>query len=87
VINYDLPQVAEDFIHRMGRTGRAGATGSAVSFISPQDGRKWHAIERLLNPNETMKKNDNNKKDESRSKKRKSYKNRHRNKHRTKMAA
>lgn len=51
VINYDLPQVAEDFIHRMGRTARAGAKGSAISFVSNQDGRKWHAIEKLLNPN------------------------------------
>jgi superfamily II DNA/RNA helicase len=50
VINYDLPQVAEDYIHRMGRTARAGAQGSAVCFVSPQDGRKWHAIERLINP-------------------------------------
>ena len=50
VINYDLPQVAEDFIHRMGRTARAGAEGSAISFVSNQDGRKWSAIERLLNP-------------------------------------
>lgn len=50
VINYDLPQVAEDYIHRMGRTARAGAKGSALSFISAQDGRKWHAIEKLLNP-------------------------------------
>lgn len=50
VINYDLPQVAEDYIHRMGRTARAGAKGSAISFVSPQDGRKWHAIEKLLNP-------------------------------------
>ncbi|MFN3827848.1 MAG: DEAD/DEAH box helicase [Micavibrio sp.] len=50
VINYDLPQVAEDFIHRMGRTARAGAEGSAVSFVSGQDNRKWRAIELLLNP-------------------------------------
>ncbi len=50
VINYDLPQVAEDFIHRLGRTARAGEKGSALSFVSNQDGRKWHAIERLLNP-------------------------------------
>lgn len=51
VINYDLPQVPEDYIHRMGRTARAGAKGAAVSFVSQQEGRKWHAIERLLNPN------------------------------------
>jgi len=51
VINYDLPQAPEDFIHRIGRTARAGAKGSAISFISNQDGRKWQAIERLLNPN------------------------------------
>ncbi|MCB9987848.1 MAG: DEAD/DEAH box helicase [Rhodospirillales bacterium] len=50
VINYDLPQVAEDYIHRMGRTARAGAEGSALCFISPQDSRKWNAIEQLLNP-------------------------------------
>lgn len=50
VINYDLPQVAEDYIHRMGRTARAGAEGSAISFVSNEDGRKWTAIDRLLNP-------------------------------------
>jgi len=59
VINYDLPQVAEDFIHRMGRTARAGAEGSAISFVSNQDGRKWHAIERLLNPKAANDKGDN----------------------------
>ena len=62
VINYDLPQVAEDFIHRMGRTARAGAEGSAVSFVSNQDGRKWHAIECLLNPNAANDKDRGNKK-------------------------
>lgn len=51
VINYDLPQVPEDYIHRMGRTARAGATGSAVSFVSSAEGKKWFAIEDLLNPN------------------------------------
>lgn len=50
VINYDLPQSPEDFIHRIGRTGRAGAKGQALSFISPNEGRKWHAIECLLDP-------------------------------------
>lgn len=50
VINYDLPQVAEDYIHRMGRTARAGAEGSALCFISPEEKDKWRAIERLLDP-------------------------------------
>lgn len=50
VINYDLPQCPEDYIHRIGRTGRAGATGEAVNFLTPQDQNKWRAIERLLNP-------------------------------------
>lgn len=50
VINYDLPQVAEDFIHRIGRTARAGADGQAISFVSHEDGRKWNAIVKLLNP-------------------------------------
>ena len=50
VINYDLPQSPEEYIHRIGRTGRAGATGCALSFVTPQDGRKWAAIDRMLNP-------------------------------------
>ncbi|MBN2676072.1 MAG: DEAD/DEAH box helicase [Alphaproteobacteria bacterium] len=51
VINYDLPQCPEDYIHRIGRTGRAGATGSALNFISPADGKNWKAIQRLMNIN------------------------------------
>ena len=50
VINYDLPQSPEEYIHRIGRTGRAGATGCAVSFVTSIDARKWAAIERMLNP-------------------------------------
>lgn len=46
VINYDLPQCPEDYIHRIGRTGRAGGVGNAVSFIS-DDGEKWKAICRV----------------------------------------
>lgn len=50
VINYDLPQCAEDYIHRIGRTARAGAEGEAICFVTPADKSKWAAIDRLLNP-------------------------------------
>lgn len=50
VINYDLPQMPEDYIHRIGRTGRAGAKGNSLCLIAPQDGRKWRAIENLIDP-------------------------------------
>jgi superfamily II DNA/RNA helicase len=50
VINYDLPQCPEDYIHRIGRTARAGAEGSALSFLVPGEDSKWRAIQRLLNP-------------------------------------
>jgi len=48
VINYDLPQVPEDYVHRIGRTARAGAEGAAVSFITPEDRGQWRAISNLL---------------------------------------
>lgn len=51
VINYDLPQCPEDYIHRIGRTGRAGQTGAAISFVTQKEKGKWNAIERLLDPN------------------------------------
>ena len=50
VINYDLPQCAEDYIHRIGRTARAGATGCALNLITSKDKGKWKSIERLLDP-------------------------------------
>ena len=50
VINYDLPQLAEDHIHRLGRTGRANAVGSAVTFVSTKELDKWNEIERMLDP-------------------------------------
>lgn len=53
VINYDLPQCPEDYIHRIGRTGRAGAEGSALCLISPADRDLWRAICKLLNPGST----------------------------------
>jgi ATP-dependent RNA helicase DeaD len=52
VINYDLPQAPEDYIHRIGRTARGDAEGSAICFVTPQDGDKWRAIQRLMNPGE-----------------------------------
>ena len=51
VINFDLPQVPEDFIHRIGRTARAGSAGSALSFVGDEDRSKWNAIQRLIDPN------------------------------------
>ena len=50
VINYDLPQCPEDYIHRIGRTARAGAEGCALNLVAPADQNKWNAIMRLLNP-------------------------------------
>lgn len=50
VINYDLPQSPEDYVHRIGRTGRAGATGEAISLITPQDRIKWRRICQFMNP-------------------------------------
>jgi ATP-dependent RNA helicase RhlE len=48
VINFDLPMVAEDYVHRIGRTGRAGASGEAVSLVSPDEGQLLRQIQRLL---------------------------------------
>jgi len=47
VINFDLPMVAEDYIHRIGRTGRGGDTGIAISLVGPDDRGKLAGIERL----------------------------------------
>ena len=48
VFNFDIPFNAEDYIHRIGRTGRAGASGLAVSFVSKSDGRLMADLEKLL---------------------------------------
>ncbi|MCP4784343.1 MAG: DEAD/DEAH box helicase [Fuerstiella sp.] len=48
VINYDLPIEPEAYVHRIGRTGRAGAEGIALSFCSATEGQELHAIERLI---------------------------------------
>ena len=48
VFNFDVPFNAEDYIHRVGRTGRAGASGLAVTFVSASDGRLMADLEKLL---------------------------------------
>ena len=48
VINYDLPMVAEDYVHRIGRTGRNGASGEALSLVAPEEGGLLRQIQRML---------------------------------------
>ncbi len=48
VVNFDLPNVAEDYVHRIGRTGRAGRSGMAVSLVSADEQKLLRPIERLL---------------------------------------
>ena len=47
VINYDVPEVAEDYIHRIGRTGRAGNKGRAITLVTPSEELNMRTIERL----------------------------------------
>jgi len=48
VINYNLPFLAEDYVHRIGRTGRAGQSGTAISFVSREEERSLDAIQRVI---------------------------------------
>ena len=48
VVNFDLPALAEDYVHRIGRTGRAGAEGEAISLVAPEEAHLLAAIEKLL---------------------------------------
>ncbi|MDF3127957.1 DEAD/DEAH box helicase [Kiritimatiellaeota bacterium B1221] len=48
VVNYDMPVEAETYVHRIGRTGRAGAEGDAISFVSPEDRAYLTQVEKLL---------------------------------------
>jgi len=49
VVNYELPHVAEDYVHRIGRTGRAGNKGEAISLVSSDENKLLRGIERLIN--------------------------------------
>ena len=58
VVNFDLPHVPEDYVHRIGRTGRAGANGVALSLVYPEEQKLLQGIQKLLNrkfPMETVK--------------------------------
>ena len=48
VVNYELPRSPKDFIHRIGRTGRAGTTGEAISFIGPEDEEHFRVIQKKM---------------------------------------
>ena len=77
VINYDLPQVPEDYIHRVGRTGRAGKEGSALTFLTNNDRSMWREIQKLINPNFKLEESFNkksNKKNKKYKKRGKSFK-------------
>src|SRR5262249_60777819 len=49
VINYDIPVDPENYVHRIGRTGRIGADGVAVAFVTPEQGQQLTAIESFIN--------------------------------------
>jgi ATP-dependent RNA helicase RhlE len=48
VVNYDFPMHVEDYVHRIGRTGRAHAVGDAISFVTPEDHGELRALERFI---------------------------------------
>jgi ATP-dependent RNA helicase RhlE len=48
VVNYDFPMQPEDYVHRIGRTGRANAVGDAISFVTPEDQGELRALERFI---------------------------------------
>jgi len=48
VVNFDFPMHAEDYVHRIGRTGRAQAIGDAISFVTPEDQKELRALERFI---------------------------------------
>ena len=80
VINYDLPQVPEDYIHRIGRTGRAGKEGSALTFLTNNDRSMWRSIQKLIDPDFKVKEearpnNQKNKKFNKKNKFKKKFKN------------
>merc|ERR1711991_335909 len=68
VINYDLPQNSEDYIHRIGRTARAGASGAAICFVTDKDKKLWRVISKKINPEKKINNKDLNLKKEIKTK-------------------
>jgi ATP-dependent RNA helicase RhlE len=58
VVNFDVPLNPEDYVHRIGRTGRAGSTGEAITLMGEEDREKLSAIERLINRQFVIQKSD-----------------------------
>ncbi len=54
VINYDFPTQVEDYVHRIGRTGRAGEKGLSITFFSPNDAKKARDLIELLRKNDQV---------------------------------
>ena len=48
VVNYDLPMLPEDYVHRIGRTARAGSEGHSIAFVTPNESQKWYRILRMM---------------------------------------
>jgi ATP-dependent RNA helicase DeaD len=57
VINYNLPMNPEDYVHRVGRTGRAGMAGHSLCFVSQDERKEWHALEVFLDPSKKRARN------------------------------
>jgi ATP-dependent RNA helicase RhlE len=51
VVNYNLPDNSGDYVHRIGRTGRAGQIGKAITFATPHEQKEIRSIEKLINKN------------------------------------
>ena len=49
IINFDIPELSEDYVHRVGRTGRMGKQGVAFSFVTPEQGSELSKIEQTIN--------------------------------------
>ena len=48
VVNFEVPDTPETYVHRVGRTGRAGAEGHAITLVSPEEQRAWQALEKRV---------------------------------------